>query len=385
MLSENLRYLPVNWFDGMSINKDHFIAQENAIHEKIIRLTGFVVNQYGYGLLPAGRNEQMAFNVDVTPSGFLNVRIKNMKAITLGGLMIDISQHTSDEVIFSQQIDLPADQSKADFLVMVWANPYSRVPYGHADPEENPPRKPYCIPLFQLNVVAVSDMGQGEIGLYHIPVGKITCVSGEWKVCDNYVPPCTSVDCYPILSDFYYRVNRNLETLEKYLIRIVQKVRMKNQQNALAVTIRDLSMEMLRFLNMALPRFQVCLKVDPPVNFFELIAAFSRTISNSIETWQGNGKEELLNYLTEWCHLNQGKMDQTLAELSKVSYAHHDISSAIGRSNDFFEIIMPLFRGLSELDYIGKRLDTNLFVVEEENNFSVDNNENNKSGWFKRK
>jgi hypothetical protein len=171
--------------------------------------------------------------------------------------------------------------------------------------------------------------------------------------------------------------------LEHYALMIVQKIRGKNQKNTLALTVGYVSENILNFLNYNLPAFKLYLKYNPPVNIIEQVAVLARVTHNSIEAWQGNGKEELINYLVEWCELNQGVFDKTLADLADLSYKHHDIAVSLKKADNFLRILLPLFKGLSELDYIGKKLDTTLFVTEEDN--GIDKNEQTgDKKWFKK-
>ena len=220
------------------------------------------------------------------------------------------------------------------------------------------------LPEYSLNLLPLKGMGGAEPGLYHLTVGMISLQNGEFSVIEDYVPPCTSMQSYALLQEFFARTEKSLMQLEQYAIKIVQKVRSKQQKNNLAVSISSLSQNILAYLGQQLPAFSLYLKNQPPVFTIEKIIVLARLTHNSIQTWQGNGKEELLNYLTEWCDLNQGMFDNTLAELAELNYQHHNAVLAFRRAENFLKILVPLFRVLSELDYIGKKVDTNLFVTE---------------------
>ena len=45
-------FLPVNWVDGMKINKSHFIAEADAMAYQVAQNTSCMLNELNYGLLP---------------------------------------------------------------------------------------------------------------------------------------------------------------------------------------------------------------------------------------------------------------------------------------------------------------------------------------------
>lgn len=48
MIQEKFNHPGVNWFDGMSINKGHFVAQENHLKELYIDSIGQRIDESNY-------------------------------------------------------------------------------------------------------------------------------------------------------------------------------------------------------------------------------------------------------------------------------------------------------------------------------------------------
>jgi hypothetical protein len=71
--------------------------------------------------------------------------------------------------------------------------------------------------------------------------------------------------------------------------------------------------------------------------------------------------------------------------LAGLVYKHHDIATSLKKADNFLRILVPLLKSLSELDYIGKKVDTTLFVTEE-NDATDDKMEQtvDKKNWFKK-
>ena len=104
---------------------------------------------------------------------------------------------------------------------------------------------------------------------------------------------------------------------------------------------------------------------EPPATLFQAISALSRIMKNSIDLRIGTGKEELMNYLSEWCELKQGELESMLSNLANTSFNHNDINNNIQKIVSFVRVTSRLFETLSKLEFIGKRKESGIFVKEE--------------------
>ena len=98
----------------------------------------------------------------------------------------------------------------------------------------------------------------------------------------------------------------------------------------------------------------------------------ARIIKNTIDLRIGSGKEELLNYLAEWCDVNQGELETLLTSIANMQYTHHDINQNLIKIIKFVKVIGKLFDTLSNLEFIGKKKESNIFVKEEQMNTQAD-------------
>ena len=108
------------------------------------------------------------------------------------------------------------------------------------------------------------------------------------------------------------------------------------------------------------------LKHLPPVALFEVISQFARLLKNLLNTLTPERKEEMINYFTDWCNLKQGELEKLLADTVNFNYNHYEISKVMAKLMDFIETMSLLFGTLSQLDYVGKRRDTQIYIKEEE-------------------
>jgi len=89
-------------------------------------------------------------------------------------------------------------------------------------------------------------------------------------------------------------------------------------------------------------------------------------MKNSIDMRTGSGKDELMNYLTEWCELKQGELETMLGNLSNTDFDNNDVNKNISDIIAFVKVTLRLFETLSKLEFIGKRKEGGIFVKEEQ-------------------
>ncbi len=70
----------------------------------------------------------------------------------------------------------------------------------------------------------------------------------------------------------------------------------------------------------------------------------ARVIKSSLDIYVGTGKEDFLNYLTDWCDLNQGAFENVLVETIELEYVHTDINAALLKVSSFTKLMLSLFK-----------------------------------------
>ena len=203
---QDTHFLPVNWVDGMKINKSHFIAQDNAMIYQLAQHTSCLVDQLSYGILPpAGeKNEAVKLFISTDNQKRIQVRIQQCRAITAGGYYIEFNEDTAIHgnnliaPVVSEPVTLRELKAKStQFYIVLTINPYKRMPYGSAAPEETPPRIPYTVPSFQLDIIPVAEVARNVLGPNQLPVGKMTVNAQHVSLEEEYIPPCTAICSHP--------------------------------------------------------------------------------------------------------------------------------------------------------------------------------------------
>lgn len=359
----------VNWIDGMKINKNHFIDLENSFLHAVKTVEEVNLTPTNYGLLPdfSERGSSIELSISLDGQNSVEVNITHCKAVTLGGYQIDISESTRPlleqagcELRKKIQISGQSDQ----YSVVLIINPYQRITVGAADPEEEPPRRPYVLPEYKIDILESSELNNKELGLHHLTIGSVQLVDGKLSVINDFIPPSKSIQSHIDLKQAYDGISTFFGNLEAYLVQIIQKIHQKKQDNDLALMVLQMSQKMLDYINYGLTDFKIQTQFSAPIELVVKTSTLARIIKNSLDVFSGAGKEEFLNYISDWGDLNQGGFETIMSETIDNKYQHTNINPSLDQISRFTRIILTTFKKLNELDYIGKKSDSNIFVKE---------------------
>lgn len=367
-MEEGYKYR-VNWIDGMKINKSHFIDFEHSFLYALKKIEEGNLTPTNYGLLPdfSERGSSIEISISIDGQNFVEVDLTYCKAITLGGYQIDISKFTRPlleqaDCELKKKIQIPGNADQYSIVLII--NPYRRLTAGAADPEEEPPRRPYVLPEYKIDILESSQMNNMELGLHHLTIGKIYHQEGKPTVVSGYIPPSKSIQSHTDLKQACIGLSTFLSNLESYIIQIIQKIHQKKQNNDLAKIVLQMSQNILCYLNFSITDFKIQLQFSSPIVLVVRISTLARTIKNSLDIYTGAGKEEFLNYISDWGDLNQGGFESIISKTINYKYKHTDINASLDQISIFTKIILTTFKKLNELDYIGKKSDSSIFVKE---------------------
>lgn len=366
------KLLPVNWTDGMKINKNHLVAERNALQHQAILAAGSNLSDVNYGLLPPVAEGTQPFKMfaSLDNQQHLQVRLLNCRAITPGGVIIDVNESDAEKgnlSILIPNLSVPVSALKSrtkTYYVVLTVNIYDREPFGQADPEEIPPRLPWAVPLYSLNLIAEEHLSGLKIGLYHLTIARIMANEQRVQVDDEYIPPSTVVASHSGLIDVFYGLEEFFSKMELYALQINQKIEKKKQNSEMALIVQKLCDNLQLQLSHLVADFKWLGMQHPPVQMFAKVAAMARLIKNTLDIYVHTGKEELMNYFSKWCGISQDSLEMVIIDLGNHKYRHEDINVTVLKVMEFTKIISSLFHKLSRLDYIGDR-NSNIFVKEE--------------------
>ncbi len=360
----------INWVDGMKVNKDTFIALEDSIIQNTQLSYGNTLTPINYGFLPEYSNTQDKSLMSISMDGqrTLVIHIHYCNAVTLGGHRIFINDEITQLMEQSGQVaqhKYKITSKESALYVLLSINPYKRIPIGEIDPNEEPERPPHVIPEYRISVVSEEEFLSPNIKMQHVPIGMITWNNGEATLNEDFIPPCTSVQSHQDLVYSYTQVGAFFNKIESYAIQIIQKILQKKQTNDIAEMVKTMCVDTLAYLKLAIPEYRTKDKYAAPVEIFTKLICLARVIKGSLDIYLGTGREELINYYTEWSFGTQGAFENTLNEMIDFEYVHHDINGALDQAVVFINSMIALYKKLNELDYIGKKEDSQIFVKEE--------------------
>lgn len=381
---EKLSYFPVNWVDGMKINKNHFIAIQNNVNDVVRDSNGSQLTGVNYGLLPhQDTQKSVKISLSIDNHKLLRVRVEECHALTPNGTRIEISPQNTHLL----NLEMPYPESTYNItpgnevvlLAKISVNPFSPTPFGEIDPEETPPRYPYILPSYKLDLISENEAeGIGNSG-YQLTIGKIIVSASETRLIENYIPPCTVVNSHQVLIDLFTEIDQFFGQLEVYSVQISQKINRKNQSNDLAQMMLHLSDKVTTYLGYTINQFRWFGLHSPPAFMLDKVIALGRVVKNFVDAKSGAGKEELLNYFAEWCGLSQSEFEVMFTDLVNVGYNHEQIDKTLTQTKAFMKTMNDLFSALNRLDYIGKRKDAGIFVKERTENEGISKGKRNRS------
>jgi hypothetical protein len=367
-------YLPVNWVDGMKINKNHFIDEQNARVQAQAFATGAHINHINYGLLPSVAGEHSPINLQINFDNQQQVVVNLLccRAVTPGGYVINIEQDADDEYttvtekILGLSVPFAELRIKSEtYFVVLAVNPYKRIPTGNALEDELPLRIPFTLPQYSLSLLPEEDLQYQRPGLYQLVIGKFFIKEQNILVDQDYIPPSVTSSSHPELIDVFAGMEAFISKMELYCTQILQKIIQKKQQNELAQIVQRLCENILQYSNSNAMVYRWSMLHQPPLHMLSVIASMARVLKNTLDQYLGSGKEELINYFMEWCDLKQGDLENLITNLTNHKYVHEDINATVELTANFSKSISTLFHNLSRLEYIGKKRDANIFVKEE--------------------
>jgi len=371
-MRDHIKHLPVNWIDGMKINKSHFIAQDDAWHDALFDTASLCTSPLRFGILPSSAAGEDNFNVRISLDNQNSMRVAVLacQAVTPGGIRVSLpamngfSGDNSDGVpAFS--FSVPEGRSESTWWIVLLVHPFEKQPIGSPDLTENPPRYPHVLPRYSVQVISETEYSQFAYNPYALMIGKISGSGSNLRAESDYIPPCYSISASQDLLSLHAELDQFLSKLETLCSQIVQKIFRRNQQNEISELVMFLCDRMMLYLGQAITSMRWTMVHDSPAALFACIASLSRVMKNTIDLRIGSGKEEMLNYLTEWCELKQGELETMLDSLANIRFDNNDINKNIVRVTPFVRITLKLFDTLSKLEFIGKRKDSGIFVKEE--------------------
>lgn len=369
-MENNTSYLPVNWMDGMKINKDHFISSDHYLSMQLKQLCSAFLTPFSYGLLRPenGNGPSLVMQTFLDNQGYVHVRIIRLSAVTRDGSRIEIDTQgkPADELsaLLPHLSFLPEQGSPDPLYLCLSVNLYERVPCGNPDPDEIPPRLPWAAPGYHLSLHSPEKKRSITTG-HSLIIGKLKFEGEKPEFDEGFIPACQATGCHPALGEFFAATLKLLGQLEIDVVDILRSINDKKQTTSIAATVAAVSEAILGYLGSSMAALRQSGIYQPPVFLFEHMASLARTINNAINKQSAADKEEMYNYIEDWSNLKQGDFESMLRDTVGFIYDHDDISLSLEKIRQFIHAVSRIFNTLSNLNFIGRKKDRQIFVKEQ--------------------
>ncbi len=369
-MPEDIKYLPVNWIDGMKIARKHF-EQTGYYTEALARdVSALHLNDYNFGILPIEGSLELSVFCD--SNQMIHTEVKSCNAVTSDGNRIQIGsednlKHSINFKEITTRYNLQLSQIQQLFLLLT-INPFKRMPVGKPIMDENPPRHPYTKPEITIDWLPGEQLNTAQLSS-SLLIGKVTYQNGELQFNADFIPPCTSVNSLPVLTDWYSKFRLSLDNWEISCLKLVQKINSKTQTqqpNVLANNIQKISEKMLEQLVKQKIGYQWTLGKSAPVYLCVSLLENIQYIHTVMQCYTEKDREEMLNYFAEWTETPAGMLENQTLRILQLNYNHYDAASLLNDIYRSYQFYVQLFQKLAQLEFIGKKKGQGVFVIEQE-------------------
>lgn len=347
-MSQEKRNYAINWIDGMKLNKDHFIGHENWITQGFRDQAFLQLTDFNYGLLDnsGGIDSSLELMINIDQNNQINIKLTDCHAITKGGKRIEITSkniqsfHYPLEMLVLDFKITEATNEMFDIILAVFSE--NRIPVGQPNDNEIPFRHPYVMPEYQIHAIPTKQVNASQMWNNHITIGRFQVVAREVNFYTDYIPPCTRINAYPALLDYFLKFGNITEKITGFLAEYLRKNR--NSQNKLENNVSYLFEKLVFYLTVNLSHYRLILRSQAPVFLIEFFVRFAQLFKSALSWLSEYEREEILNYFSHW--ISSRDLDNAAFELMNLQYDHQDIYASIQKVETYLNLVNEFFEKL---------------------------------------
>lgn len=359
----------VNWKDGMKISEKHFEHLQVTAEERLKDARAMDLEYFNYGILGSGADGKppLELHIRIESRDTVFVEVIQCRGVTEAGDRVEVlardeheSQATLSKSLKIQESDLKRDEP---LLITIRVDNEAMQKYGQPDPEESPLRYPYAKPSLSLETL-LPHADSRAVFRNNLVIARLLVSKGELSIDENFIPPCKSMRAHTDLRDFAFEYQEFQESIEEDLFKIIRNLGSKEQLTPLAKSVGDLSVNLINTLQLGIDDIKMFGPAFTPAHYVLNAKKMARSLRNSIDLLTNERKEELLNYIQEVIDIGHGEYTNVNVNLLELDYDHLSIYTALQTVLHFCKVNGKLFNEWSNLDYIGKKKKSGIFVGE---------------------
>lgn len=358
----------VNWTDGMKISQIHFHQLQHTVEAKSKDGNALHTGTDDYGVLPEGNSgkKPIDYLVRIENKATVYAEIVQCRGLTPSGDRIEILASGINDgkltIANKLQIEESAMQAGAVFFLCVRYISHIMQPFGKPVPDESPARLPYTEPELSLELLPAVDNNNAYRNA--LIIGRFVVQNSELRHDVDYIPPCRQMRSHDDLREFGFKYIQFLSELESNAFEIVRNLGRKDSLTKLAQSVGTVSRNAIHNIELHFDLLEMNGDTAKPSLFVLNAKQLARCLRNAIELLPNEDKEELLNYVQEVIDVGPGEYMTINNKVVQLEYNHIDIRGALTVILQFCKVNGRLFNEWSNLDYIGKKKKSGIFVGE---------------------
>lgn len=352
-MNPQLKYLPVNWKNGMPFSADHLNQQYAAVLDGQRDTAALYVTDFNYGLL--GGSSQTKFS-DSFRSIINNekVEVSYCRAIVQNGARIEILNQNWEELQLplSELVGSKNLDTSPFWYALLIIDVFERVPEGIEVESESPRRKPNTRPSYHLELLSEKDLQHDNLA-NAIPIAKFENSHSGLKKVEDYIPPCTRINSHESLFRKYEAYNNYLTEIKDFSEKILVKIKNKRknrEQNHLADDIYALCEAYLDYFAFHYDEYRLVFRDLPPVRLMVFFARLARVLSHEMD--KAFNKSHLLQYFNHYAtDISVAQINKVFSDPFESAYLHYDINRSLQAIDLFLRNYHAILQNLVRLDY----------------------------------
>lgn len=349
----NLKYLPINWKNGMSFSEDHLNKQYLSNIDSTKDASALHLASYNYGILGGDLKKfSNSFRDNISNE---KVEVSYCRAITQNGSRIEILNQQWEglktplsELIGSKNLDL-----SHFWYVLLSTDPFVQIPEGLENEQESLRRKPFTRPAYQLDLISLNDLRSDELA-NAIPLAKFEKTSSGLKKVEGYIPPCTRINSHERLFIKYEAYDNLMMSLKASSQNIITKINHKRKNRETSPLSDDIDLLCKGYIHFFVNSYDEYksdfFKNAPPIKLVDFFAKLARVLYHSMET--AIDKSHMLKYFNEYAtNTSAAEIDKIVSNTFGSHYSHYEIEDSLKPTDKFLVTLNEIFKKLEQLDY----------------------------------
>ena len=345
------KHYPVNWVDGMKINKSHFLAQEDNLRDQLELHAALYLNEYNYGIIE-GEGSEGSVSLNVNSE---SIQIFSCQAITRGGHYIEVSDvNNSDLHRPLSDLLISREYRESDvWTVILRITADEKDLIGEPDANETPLRHPHATPRITIEALPAEDLVTINAYRDAVPVAQVTREYNGMTQIKTYLPPLTTLRADKTLMTGWQHNQQLIVETETFLYEIIRKINDKHihgKHNALSQDLMNLTSAVTRYINDHFDRYLIKVPTQPPLEYILWFKGLARVIVSEMRL--AANSDNLEKYIAFFINnSDRYQLLQISSVLKDLRYDHGDIRAAVDNVDQFIQSVNSLFKQLRTLQY----------------------------------